>query len=105
MMTTQLRKRLMQQMDQEPDVRQWLVLSKCGAGLAIVALIAFIGISAEERRDDIAQVAEAARPMPTPDAHRREVFEQRRITFERTQRGRLARQQLPAQSSGFGPLE
>ena len=104
-MTSQLRSRLMQQMNAEPEARQWMVLSRCGAGLAIVVLIAFIGISADERRDDNAAARVAVQSVPTPEAHRREVFEQRRITFEQAQRGRVAKQQLSAHATGSVQVE
>ena len=98
MMTSQLRKRLMEQMNAEPEVRQWVMLSKCGAGLAIVALIAFIGSSADERRDEIAQVRGTVQAASAQELHRREVFERRRATFEQSGRGQLARQ-LPARNA------
>jgi hypothetical protein len=95
MMTSQLRKRLLRQWN-DPEVRQRVVLSKCGAGLVIVALIAFIGLSAAERRDDFAQSKETVWFTQAAEPHRRELFEQRRATFELMQHGRAARQQLPA---------
>ncbi len=104
MLTPQLRKRLVDQMNLEPQVRSWFVLTRCGAGLAIIALIASIGISAGERGDNVAQVKNRPQVAQPAAEHRRQVFEQRRAAFEQGGRGHLA-EQLPGEKTGLMTLE
>jgi hypothetical protein len=99
MLSSMQRKRLLEQMKEEPEARNWIVLSKCGAGLAIIVLLGFIGASAGHRDDDPVQAKETATQIQAAEEHRRKLFDERRARFEQqVQRNRLARQQSPSQS-------
>ena len=85
------RRRLLRSMHAEP-VRAWMILARCAAGLAVIALIAAIGVS--DRVDP--GVAGAAVPAATPrpgqaaQAHRKQVFDERRARFAGDDRHRIA---------------
>ena len=41
----------------DSTARTWFIVGRCGAGLAIIALISFIGVSAHDKGADSSQVA------------------------------------------------
>ena len=57
MQTSTDRRRLMRIYSDDPTAHTWFLVARCGAGLAIVALIAFIGLNAHDKGADSSQVA------------------------------------------------
>jgi type II secretory pathway pseudopilin PulG len=82
----------MQQLKEDSGVRNWVVLSKCSAGLAVVALIALIGAS-DGRREERASAQTAAQVIQTAEQQRRQVLEERRLQTPNAER--IAQQQAP----------
>ena len=105
MQTSNRRRRLLRELDSEP-LRTWAVLAKCGAGLAVIALIALIGAGSADDRETMARAKEAAPPAVQPaQAHRQQVFNERRQRFNggnapRNVAGKLA---PPANRLAFMP--
>jgi hypothetical protein len=87
MISAQERRRLLRAMHAEP-VRAWMVLARCAAGLAVIALIAAIGASDSVGQDVSRNVAPAATPHSgqTAQAHRKQVFDERRASSEKRAR-------------------
>ena len=82
MQTSNRRRRLLRELDSEP-LRTWVVLAKCGGGLAVIALIALIGAGSADDHEAIARAKEAAPPAVQPaQAHRQQVFNERRQRFD-----------------------
>jgi hypothetical protein len=82
MQSAQERRRLLRAMHAEP-ARAWMVLAKCAAGLAAIALIAAIGASDGVDHDVAGNVVPDAAPRSgqTAQAHRTQVFDERRARF------------------------
>jgi len=57
MQTSTDRRRLMRMYCDDPTAHSWFLVGRCGAGLAIIALISFIGVSAHDKGADSSQVA------------------------------------------------
>ena len=93
------RERLLKLMGKEP-VGSWLVLAKCAAGLAAVALIAVIGlgapinIAAPTLKSAIFAAAAGARAHMRSQPHRKQVFDERRARFQ----GGVAAQNVAGQA-------
>jgi hypothetical protein len=82
--TSHQRRRLLRELESEP-LRTWLVLAKCGGGLAVIALIALIGAGSADDRETIARAKEAPPPAVLPaQAHRQQLFNERRARFARS---------------------
>lgn len=97
MQTSQIRQRVMQSMNEEPRVRHWVVLARCGAGLAVVALIGLIGSTAGVHPDDVASARQTAEKLQATERQRRQASEERRDRIvQRLDRSRIAAQQAPA---------
>ena len=81
MQTSNRHRRLLRELESEP-LRTWVVLAKCGGGLAVIALIALIGVGSADDRETIARGKEAPPPAVQPaQAHRQQVFDERRQRF------------------------
>lgn len=81
MQTSNQRRRLLRELESEP-LRTWVVLAKCGGGLAVIALIALIGAGSADDHEAIARAKEAPPPAVQPaQAHRQQVFNERRARF------------------------
>jgi hypothetical protein len=78
------RRRLHRKLYDEP-VCAWFVLAKCAAGLAIVTLLAAIAVSEERGASSTLAhrpIQKAATGTPeNAEAHRRQLFAQRRLRF------------------------
>jgi len=80
------RAKLSKVMGREPHVN-WLVLARCGAGLATIALVAFAGLRAPinaaalESRFAPAAAAGTQDHQRPPSQHRKQVFDERRARF------------------------
>ena len=57
MQTSTDRRRLMRMYCADPTAHSWFLVGRCGAGLAIIALISFIGVSAHDKTPDGSQIA------------------------------------------------
>jgi len=57
MQTSNQRRRLLRELESE-SLRTWAVLAKCGAGLAVIALIALIGAGSADDRETMARAKE-----------------------------------------------
>jgi hypothetical protein len=95
-----LREDVRRHMAEEPWVTAG-VLCKCAAGIAAVTLLAVMGAHAE-KRDEQGQarkpVYETQAPAPTSaEAHRKQVFDERRARFDGTRRatGLAQKQESP----------
>ena len=57
MQTSTDRRRLMRMYQDDPSASTWFIVCRCCAGLAIVALIAVIGLSGQDKAPESAQTA------------------------------------------------
>jgi hypothetical protein len=89
MLNTLQRRTLIETMITEP-LRAWLVLARCAAGLAAIVLIAVIGNGeSADRRTTGNPTAESIPPAAnSAQAHRKQVFEARRVRFDDSGRTR-----------------
>ena len=81
MQTSSQRRRPLRELESEP-LRTWVLLAKCGGGLAVIGLIALIGTGSSDNHEMIARAKEAPPPAVQPaQAHRQQVFNERRQRF------------------------
>ena len=78
MQTSQLRRQVMQAMNEEPRVRNWVVIAKCSAGLAVVALIGLIGSTTGVHPEDVASARQTADKLQATERARTLALEERR---------------------------
>ncbi len=86
MQSSMQRHRLLKAMNAEP-VHAWMILAKCAAGLAVIVLIAVIGLdapfdTATGAPTSVAAIAAAGAHANTrSQPHRKQVFDERRVRF------------------------
>jgi hypothetical protein len=57
MQTSTDRRRLMRMYCDDPTAHSWFLVGRCGAGLAIIALVAVIGVSGQGKAPDASEIA------------------------------------------------
>ena len=86
MQTSNQRRRLLKDIESEP-FRSWVMLAKCGGGLAVIVLITVIGAGSTDNPEIISRAKDAAPYAPQPaQQHRKQVFDERRARNGNTER-------------------
>lgn len=82
MRTSANSKRLVQRMIEHPEPKNWIVLLRCGVGLATLTLLAVIEIPVKDNRDTTGQGKALDRSVLSSAQHRQEVFNERRAVYQ-----------------------
>jgi hypothetical protein len=88
MQSAEERRRLLRDMQDEP-VRAWMVLARCAAGLAVIVLLAVVGVSESRDHGIAGNVAAGVTPPATgaaPERQERTVDERRTHSEKQDQR-------------------
>ena len=99
MQTSLDRQRLLKMYHDDPALRARLVIFRCAAGLAIIGLIAVIGLSDQSSPPDASNVAAMKMRANAAAEHRREVLEERQKRFQATDEQRAATYEGVAESN------
>ena len=96
MQTSLDRQRLLKMYHDDPTLRTWLVMFRCTAGLAIIGLIAVIGLSDQTNAPDISTIATMKAPANAPADPRRQVVKESQLRLQ------VKDQQRPATYADVG---